>query len=87
MNFKSTVFVQRVSYLPIPIEYTIRTEILSSFHSTYLKKSQILENRFFFTRSFFFSTPKIFNSGIINDAVENRKGGFKSPSHGLFYPP
>ena len=44
LNFKSTVSVQRASYLHIPIEYTIRTKILSSFYSRYLKRSQIFEN-------------------------------------------
>ena len=56
LNFKSTVPVQRASFLPIPIDYTIRTEILSSFQSTYLKRSEIFENfrkSPFFTHTFF----------------------------------
>ena len=35
LNFENTVSVQRGSYLPIPIKYTIRTEILSSLHFKY----------------------------------------------------
>ena len=68
MNFISTVFVQRTSYLPIPMEYTIQTEISSSFHSTYLTRSQIFENfpkSPFFTHTFFSQHLKSLISGVI----------------------
>ena len=58
LNLQNAVSIQQGSYLPIPIKYTIQIEILSFFHSPYLKKSQIFENCHFSHKPFF-STPKI----------------------------
>ena len=71
----------------MPIEYTIPTEILSSFHSTFLKRSQIFENRNFLTHTPLFAVLENVNFGSNNDAVENRMSGSESPSNGLVYPP
>ena len=56
LNFQNTVFVQRGSYLPIPIEYTIQTEILFPFLFTYFKRWQIFKNRHFSHKPFFLNT-------------------------------
>ena len=68
LNFQNTVSVQRRSYQPIPIRYTIRTEILSSFHSTYLNWSQTFENfrkSPIFTNTFFSQHLKSLILGVI----------------------
>ena len=56
LKFENTVSVHRWSYRFIPIECTIRTENLSSFHSTYLKTQKFLkifENHRFSNTPFF----------------------------------
>ena len=53
LNLQNAISVQRESYLPIPSEYTILTEIKSPFHSMYFKRSQFFRKSSIFTYTVF----------------------------------